>query len=253
MTFASPRGKRSKTTFDLDTVDFKAYQQQIGPGRGRPDRPRSCPSCDAPRIWFDGWRFVFPVLVEDGLPACLSGGLALKRVCCACCFRSWTLRPAFLYPHRCLQPDLAAVAAADFLSDSPGGTYQQVGERWECSAGILWRWVGWIAGLLAVPELLAEAERLCPSGQGPNLIPREVPRAAAKARSDARMVSLRQALQTLAALIVWLRAQPSPPADHCPLRCWLTRRFLAFRELHRLLDRYQSPPMEGRPRAPPRL
>ena len=92
--------------------EFKTYGEQIGPDRGRPRRPAQCVFCDGPRVWFNGWRLVLITLLVEGQPHRPGEGVALQRVRCARreCRRSWTLRPAWLYPHRSLEPDVAEAA-----------------------------------------------------------------------------------------------------------------------------------------------
>jgi hypothetical protein len=236
----------------LGSAGFKKYQETTGPGRGRPERPRACPFCDGERVWFDGWRQVFAVVLADGMPHRFAEGLWIKRACCGDCGTSWPLRPSFLYPHRSLEPDVAEAAALAYLSEA-GATYAQVAADHGCSARSVWRWVGWIAGLVAVGELLAEAERLSGAGQAAALAPRTVPQDHTKALSAQRGRSLLAAFQTLVALAVWARAQPAPPDDPSALRVWLTVRFLTFRETHRLAPRAASPPLPGDSTGPPRL
>ena len=234
----------------LGWAEHNEYVATIGPGIGRPVRPVLCPDCDATRIWFDGWRWVFVVVLSSGELCRFDDGLPLQRVCCAACGRSWTLQPAFLYPQRSLEPDVAEAAAFSYLSE-PSGTYEETGKAHGCSTSTAWRWVGWIGGLLSPPALVAEAERLEGAGQAAALIPREVPQDHVKARSPERKKTLLSAFQTLAALAVWSRAQRVPPLDPSPLRFWLVDRFQAFREIHRLTAPNLSPPLEGRPTGPP--
>jgi hypothetical protein len=122
-----------------------------------------------------------------------------------------------------------------------------------CSPRSVWRWVGWLAGLLAAPQILAEAERLAPSGESPHLIPRSIPEDHAKAYSPERGQALLGAFQGLVALVLWSRAQPAPPADPSPLRFWLADRFLAFRQIEHLGARRASPPKPVEETGPPRL
>lgn len=239
-------------SIDLGWAGFKSYLEVIGPGRGRPERPRACPFCDGERVWFDGWRCVFAVVLADGTPHRFADGLWVQRVCCGRCGTSWPLRPSFLYPHRSLEPDVAESAALAYLGGA-GSSYAEVAAAHGCSARTVWRWIGWIAGLVVVGELLAEAERLTGAGQAAALIPRTVPEDHAKARSAGRERLLLAALQALVALAVWARAQPVPPDEPSPLRAWLTARFLAFREIHRLVPRAASPPLPGDSTGPPRL
>lgn len=251
MTFAS-RQAQVVASIDLGWSEFKVYLAKFGPGLGRPDRPDACLFCDGSSIWFDGWRWVFSVILADGTPHRFDDGLPLQRVVCVDCKVSWTLRPAFLYPRRSLEPDVAEGAALSFLS-KPTATYEATGKAFGCSTSTVWRWVGWIAALLSARALLADAERLSGTGQSAALTPREVPQDHAKAHSPERQRALLDAFQGLCALVVWSRAQPAPPLDPSPLRFWLADRFRAFREVHRLTPAHSSPPLEGRPTGPPAI
>ena len=236
----------------LGEAGFKAYQEAIGPGRDCPERPRSCPFCDGERVWFDGWRQVFVVVLADGTPRRFDDGLWIKRACCAECETSWPLRPPFLYPHRSLEPDVAEAAALAYLGNE-GATYAMVAASHGCSPRTVWRWVGWAADLVVVGEVLSEAERLTGAGQAAALVPRVVPQDHAKALSPGRGAILLLAFQALVALAEWARAQPVPPEDPSALRTWLLGRFRAFREVHRFAVLPQSPPLPGDATGPPRL
>jgi hypothetical protein len=225
----------------LAWCDFKTYCDEIGPGRAQPARPAQCIFCDGERVWFNGWRRVLPTLLVDGRPHRPAEWVPLRRVRCARreCRRSWTLRPPWLYPHRSLEPDVAEAAALTYLRD-PQATYASVATAFGCAWITVWRWVGWLAALVAPAGLLATAARLgVPGGAEPGLLPREVP-AATRARSTARAQAVRQAAQVLVALAILHRAQPEPPADPSPLRWWLLGEFLAFRRLA-LLTRGTAP------------
>jgi hypothetical protein len=235
----------------LGSAGFKAYQEAIGPGRGRPQRPRACWFCDSGRVWFDGWRQVFAVILADATPLRFADGIWVQRVCCAECGISWSLRPPFLYPHRSLEPDLAEAATLSYLAE-PGATYAQVAADHGCSPRTVWRWVGWIATLATVGGLLAEATRLAGAAQAAALMPGVVPQDHAKARSPHRGNVLLAALQALVALTVWARSQQAPSHDPSPLRAWLLPRFLTCREVHRLAPRAASPPLPGDSTGPPR-
>jgi len=214
--------------------DFKTYCEEIGPGRGRPARPGQCPFCEGERVWLNGWRRVLITLMADGQPHRPDDWVPLPRVRCGRpeCGRSWTLRPGWLYPHRSLEPDVAEAAALAYLLDGHA-TYAAVARAVGCAWITAWRWVGWIAGLVAPASLLAQAARLDPAGADPAGLPRAVP-AAARARSAPRARIVEQAAHVLVALGLVHRAQPEPPADPSPLRWWLVREFLAVRRLARL-------------------
>lgn len=228
----------------------KSYLAEVGPERGHPERPRECPFCDGERVWFDGWRVVFCVVLLDGVAHRFDDGLPLQRVACAACCTSWTLRPAFLYPHRSFQPDVVESAGLAYLSN-PSATYEATAEKHNCSPRSVWRWVGWLATVVQARALLARAEQLSGAGQAAALIPREVPQDHPKAHSPERAATLLDAFQALCTLVAWARAQPAPPLDPSPLRLWLAERFLAFREVHHLTGRHPSPRVPGYCTGPP--
>jgi hypothetical protein len=177
---------------------------------------------------------VLITLLVEGQPHRAGDGVPLQRVRCARreCRRSWTLRPPWLYPHRSLEPDLAEAAAFTYLLDARA-TYTSVARGFGCAWVTVWRWVGWIAALVAPAVLLARAARLDARAGGvePRVLPRAVPAAAARARSAARARTVLHAAQVLVALALLQRAQPEPPADPSPLRWWLGAEFLAVRRL----------------------
>jgi hypothetical protein len=209
------------SSIDLPWVEIKVYLATVGPDLAPPARPARCVFCEAGRVWFDGWRLVFAVLLVDGRPHRFDDGLALKRVVCAACRTSWTLRPPFLYPHRSHGPDVSEAAAWRYLAD-PAATYARVGASCGCSARSVWRWVGWLAGVACPAALVAEAARAHPGTPAAELISRALPQAHVTAHSERRAIVLEEALRVLGALGVWARAQPDPPADPSPLRCYLT-------------------------------
>jgi hypothetical protein len=209
-------------------MDIKAYRAAMGPGVGHPPRPARCEFCDAARIWFDGWRSVFCVVLADGRPYRFDDGLPLQRVVCAGCGISWTLRPAFLYAHRTFAPDVPEAAALAYLAD-PAATYVKVAQQFGCSWTALWGWVSWLAALIPPAALLAEIARLNATTPAAAMIPHAVPQHHPKARSAPRQAVLLRAYQTLVALTLFARAQLVPPTDPSPLRLVLLARFLAFR------------------------
>jgi hypothetical protein len=214
--------------------DFKTYCDTIGPDRGRPPRPAQCVCCDGQHVWFNGWRRVLITLVVDGQAYRLDDWVPLQRVRCGRreCGRSWTLRPAWLYPHRSFEPDVAEAAALAYLL-TPYTSYTVVARAVGCAWITVWRWVGWIARLATPAALLAQAARLDPAGADPAALPPAVP-AAARARSAARARAVERAAHVLIALALLHRAQPEPAADPSPLRWWLVAEFLAVRRVAHL-------------------
>ena len=219
----------------LPWSEINAYRAAVGPGVGRPPRPQRCPHCDGQRIWFNGWRLVFASALADGKPHRFEDGLPIQRVKCAQCRRSWSLRPAFLYPHRSFEPDVNELASLAYLL-APEATYARVAERFGCSPRSVWRWVGWLATLVVPALLIAQVTQLDASSPAFSLVPRSVPAAHRKARSAQREDMLLRALQTLVALGLYARAQPHPPDDPSPLRFWLTVQYRPRGQLARLVD-----------------
>jgi hypothetical protein len=174
---------------------------------------------------------VLITLLLDGRPHRPTEWVPVQRVRCARqeCRRGWTLRPAWLYPHRSLEPDLAEAAALTYLLD-PRATYTSVAAVFGCAWVTVWRWVGWLAALVTPAALLARAARLQARGADPAVLPRAVA-ASSRARSAARARTVLQTAQVLVALALLHRAQPEPPADPSPLRWWLVAEFLAVRRI----------------------
>ena len=216
------------SSFALPWSEIKSYLGATCPGRKRPARPSECPRCTHSRIWYDGWRQVFCTTLSSGEPCRIADGLWLQRVACARCWLSWTLLPPFLYPHRSYAPDVVEAASFAYLGDA-AGRYAITSTRFGCSWTALWRWIGWLAGLVVPGELAAEAARLDPSAPIAELIPRSVPQDHHKAYSPERAVVLLRALQVLVAVALLARSQPVPPSDPSPLRWFLAARFRLFR------------------------
>jgi hypothetical protein len=212
----------------LSWIEIKDYVESIGPGLDRPPRPVACLRCKHDRIWYDGWRLVFCVILIDGTPFRFDNGLWVQRVACSWCWFSWTCRPSFLYPHRSFQPDLIEAAALSYLQN-PAATYAQIAKRYGCSLTMIWEWLGWLSQLVDPAALMAEAVRLDSALPIAELIPHSVPQDHPKARSRKRQDFLLRALQVLIAVVIWARAQAVPPLDPSPLRWFLTGQFLLFR------------------------
>jgi transposase-like protein len=233
----------------LGWTEINSYRASIGPGIGRPPRPAACEFCDGVRVWFDGWRVAFCVVLADGRPHRFDEGLPIKRVKCARCGTSWPLRPAFLYPHRSFEPDFVEAAVLAYLADEHA-TYAGVAKQFGCSPRALWEWVGWLGRLLLPAALIAELSRIDSRGRAAELMPRAVSQDHPKAYSSTRAVLLLNALQLLAAAGLYAHVQPHPPDDPSPLRFWLMARFLAFRAIALVSRPGFSPPLPVKRRGP---
>ena len=209
-------------------TDIKSHMQSIGPGRERPRRPGICLRCEHDKVWYDGWRLIFSVVLIDGTAVRFDDGLWVQRVACSLCWFSWTCRPSFLYPHRSFEPDLIEAAALAYLKD-PASTYARTSKRYGCSLTMLWGWIGWLSHLVEPGQIVAEAVRHDPSLPAAELIPNSVPQDHPKVRSPQRQDALLRAFQVLVAILTLARAQVVPPSDPSPLRWFLTDQFLVFR------------------------
>ena len=210
----------------LPWTDIKSYRAEIGPGVGRPPRPVGCLRCPGKRIWYDGWRRVFSVLIGDeGRVERVDEGVPLQRVACATCWTSWTLWPSFLHPARQFGPDVNEAAALAYLSDARA-TYVEVGSRYGCSWTSVWQWVGWLGRLAAPEEILAAILRTAGDSPALDFVPREVPQDHEKAYSPERAQILLRAYRTLVLIGLWARALWVPPSDPSSLRwfLWTQRR-----------------------------
>ena len=233
----------------LPWTDIKSYLKSIGPGLGRPPKSDVCPRCEHNRIWYDGWRLVFCIVLADGSPARFDNGLWLQRVACCLCWFSWTCYPPFLYPHRSFEPDLVEAAALAYLED-PSATYARTSKHYGCSLTMLWGWIGWLSQLVEPGRIVAEAVRHDPSLPAAELIPPSIPQDHPKGCSPERQGVLLRALQVLAAIVALARAQVVPPSDPSPLRWFLTGQFLAFRRRALVTRQGWSPPIEVVQRGP---
>jgi len=209
-------------------TDIKLYMESVGPTQGRPRRPVRCLRCGHDKIWYDGWRLVFCVVLIDGTRHRFDDGLWLQRVACGLCWFSWTCRPSFLYPHRSFEPDVVEAAALAYLM-KPDATYAITSRQYGCSLTVLWAWIGWLSDLAAPGEIVAEAVRLDPSLPAAELIPHSVPQNHPKSYSPERQNVLLRAFQALIAIITLGRAQALPLSDPSPLRWFLACQFLLFR------------------------
>jgi hypothetical protein len=209
-------------------TEIKHHVESIGPGLGRPPRPSVCVRCKHNRIWYNGWRLVYCVILADCKPFRFNDGLWVQRVACSLCWFSWTCRPSFLYPHRSFQPDIIESAALAYLQN-PAGTYAGISKQYGCSLTMLWGWIGWLSQLAEPAAIIAEAVRVDPSLPTAELIPHSVPQDHAKGRSPERQNVLLRALQFLVANVALARTQTVPPSDPSPLRWFLAGQFLLFR------------------------
>lgn len=238
------------SSFVLPWTDIKSYRAEIGPDLVRPARPTACPACPSEWIWYDGWRRVSGEVLGPGGDVERFEDLPLQRVACSKCLKSWTLRPAFLYPRRQFAPDVTEAAALSYLAD-PSATYVKVGARYGCSWTSVWQWVRWLSRLVQPEELLAAILRFDSDSPALTLVPRAVPQDHEKAYSPARAEQLLRAFRTIVLVALLSRALPVAPVDPSPLRWLLWVQFQAFPQPIGLDDDVRSPAFHIDRRGPP--
>jgi hypothetical protein len=227
------------TSIGPDGFDFKTHLEKrraIGHSR----LPDECPFCSNPRVWLDGVRIVYSLVLVDDTVRRFDDGLELQRAVCAACHKAWTLYPEPLYPHRSFEPNVVEAAGLEYLSEA-SATYARVAEKYGCSPRSVWRWIGWLASLLAS---VRRSLTTTPS----QLLPHSVSQDHAKARSSVREQLLLSALQTLSTLETWACARRD--ADS-PLCSWLEDQLHTLGVLHLLSAMRQSPPLPEASTGPP--
>lgn len=157
------------------------------------EKPRRCIFCGCTRISWDGSRkrsasvLVLTVVVYVAELWC-------RRVKCAECNTSWTLRPPELVAHKHYQPCVASRATSRYLFD-PGGTLTGVGSEHNCSRKTVKRWLGWTAAMAEPAILMRKVLEAVDAPLLPRLRP--VARLARKAGNAAGRLLLRRAAEVL--------------------------------------------------------
>jgi hypothetical protein len=158
------------------------------------ERPERCIYCGDTRVNFDGSRkrsasvLVLTVVVYVAELLC-------RRVKCAGCHGSWTLRPPELVAHKHFQLCVAARAVSRYLFD-PAGTLTGVASEHGCSRQTVKRWLGWTA-VVAEPEIVLQ--KVVEATDAPLVPPlRTVAAVARKARGALGSVVLKRAAEVLA-------------------------------------------------------
>jgi transposase-like protein len=157
-------------------------------------RPRQCIYCGDTRVNFDGSRkrsasvWVLTVVVYLAELLC-------RRVKCAACHKSWTLRPPELVAHKHFQPCVAARAVSRYLFE-PDGTLTRVASEHSCSRQTVKRWLNWTAAIAEPATLLC---KVVEAADAPVVLPvREVGQAGRKARNALGRELLARAAEVLA-------------------------------------------------------
>src|SRR5262245_30732430 len=127
------------------------------------DRPGPCLRCGSPS-WWNGWRDVAPVIVDDG-EVRHATGTERHRACCSakdCDAPSWTVREGDSYPHRTFQLEVVASVVAEVAYAGKTQTAAAAGHM--CSRDSVRRWGAWIANLTDTDHLSRLCARIDPEG-----------------------------------------------------------------------------------------
>ena len=118
------------------------------------NKPARCIFCQGRRIWWNGLRQRAASVWVDGEVIYLPE-VTCRRVKCASpqCRKSWTVRPAGLFPQRHYQLCVVAHGLGGYLFD-PHSSLEKAADACGCSEKTVRRWVQWTGGV-ADPEGLA--------------------------------------------------------------------------------------------------
>jgi hypothetical protein len=114
-------------------------------------RPRRCSCCGAVRIHWNGSRPRKVTVLLEGTTVDLSG-IVCRRVRCASCCRSWTLRPPGLAPRRQFQLCVVARAVSRYIFE-PAASLSSTAAAHGCSPRTVGRWLTWVGGLASPAAL----------------------------------------------------------------------------------------------------
>jgi hypothetical protein len=157
------------------------------------EKPGQCIFCGGTRISWDGSRkrsasvLVLTVVVYVAELLC-------RRVKCAACRTSWTLRPPELVAHKHYQLCVASRATSRYLFE-PGGTLTGVGSEHNCSRKTVKRWLGWTAAMAEPAIVMRKVLEAVDAPLLPRLRP--VAQLARKARDAVGRAVLRRAAEVL--------------------------------------------------------
>jgi hypothetical protein len=127
--------------------------------RQRAERPPPCRRCDEPS-WWNGWRTVFPVVVNALGAVVARWEWPVPRAKCRTCRVSFTCYPPELYPHRQYFLDAVALVVAAVVVGKR--SFAHAARASDASATSARRWTRWVAALAAPGDLLALAMRVDP-------------------------------------------------------------------------------------------
>jgi hypothetical protein len=156
------------------------------------EKPERCIYCGGTRINFNGSRkrsasvLVLMVVVHVAEILC-------RRVKCAACRKSWTLRPPELVAHKHFQLCVVARAVSRYLFE-PAGTLTGMASEHGCSRRTVKRWLVWTSSIAEPATLLRKVVEATDAPLVPRLC--QVERLSRKARTPLGQL-LRQAAEVL--------------------------------------------------------
>lgn len=114
--------------------------------------PACCVHCGGAHIVWNGWARRTATFRRDDDVVYLPD-IAIRRVRCQDCRRSWQLRPPGVMPQRHYQLCVVAEGVSGALFE--GKTVEETAEDARCSRWTVSRWFAWLAGLATPADLQA--------------------------------------------------------------------------------------------------
>lgn len=150
-------------------VDEAALRERLRAEAAGVEKPLACVFCCHSTVWWNGDRGrAVTVLVLDLVLHV--AGIRCRRVRCAKCRTSWTLRPEWMLPQRQVQLSVVAMVIAKVLFNQqkagakvPFVSQEAAGRAVGCSRRTVGRWLRWVAE--ACPGLRSLAESKAMVGQ----------------------------------------------------------------------------------------
>jgi hypothetical protein len=132
-------------------VNEAALRERLRAEAAGVEKPLACVFCCHSRVWWNGDRGrAVTVLVLDLVLHV--AGIRCRRVRCAKCKTSWTLRPEWITPQRQVQLTVVAMVVAKVLfnqqeagAKEPFVSQESAGKAVGCSRRTVGRWLRWVA------------------------------------------------------------------------------------------------------------
>ncbi len=142
-------------------VDLAAERERLRAEAAGVEKPSACVFCCHPTVWWNGSR-ERAVTVLLGVVVLDVAKIFCRRVRCAQCKKSWTLRPPWMTAQRQIQLSVVAMAVAKvmFAQQEPAKvrfvSQEAAAKVVRCSRRAVGRWVRWVDKSCPALRILAE-------------------------------------------------------------------------------------------------